>query len=195
MLHSSILFSSFVVNHLQERHRNTDVGIAYIYCDYKQASDQTAVNLIANLLWQLVIQRDMLQRELTDLHREHTRKKTRPSLGEYAKLLRSAADQFSRVFIVINALDECRTNGVRESLIETIGTLNRASVLATSRGIFIEGALQHATRIDVRARDLDIEGYLEERISKLDRIKRFAQKDSSLVDSIKKNILGKAKGM
>lgn len=104
-------------------------------------------------------------------------------------------DHFSKVFIVIDALDECQTNGVRENLIKTIGILNRVSVLATSRGIFIEGALQYATRIDVVARDLDIERYLEERISKSNRIKRFTQKDSTLIDSIKKTILGKANGM
>lgn len=138
----------------------------------------------------------MLQRELTALHREHTRKNTRPSLSEYAILLQSATNHFSKVFIVIDAIDECpERNGVRGSLIEAIMVLTGVNILITSRGISIEGVLQQTTRIDVRARDSDIEGFLEERISKLDRIKRFAQKDPYLVDSIKKTILGRAKGM
>jgi hypothetical protein len=36
---------------------------------------------------------------------------------------------------------------------------------------------------------------IEERMSRLDRTKRFAQKDSTLVESIKRTILGKARGM
>jgi len=58
-----------------------------------------------------------------------------------------------------------------------------------------EGELRNATRLDVRANDLDIMNYLEDRISRSDRIKEFAKTDSTLYDAIKYAILEKANGM
>lgn len=97
---------------------------------------------------------------------------------------------------MIDALDECpEADQVRQSLLEEIGKLDRMSVLITSRNIPIEGELQRATRLDVRANDLDIMNYLEDRIARSDRIKKFAERDSTLYDAIKNAIFEKAKGM
>jgi hypothetical protein len=49
--------------------------------------------------------------------------------------------------------------------------------------------------LDVRAHDLDVKNYLEERMSRSDRIKKFVEKDSTLDDAIQHAILAKAKGM
>jgi hypothetical protein len=79
--------------------------------------------------------------------------------------------------------------------LEEIGKLDSVSVLVTSRNIPIESELRSATRLDVRANDLDIKNYLEDRMSRSDRIKKFAEKDPNLYNSIKNTILEKAKGM
>jgi hypothetical protein len=147
-------------------------------------------------LHQLVLQKPILHRELTALHKGHTRNKTRLTLGECTKLLQAAVGCFSRVRIVIDALDECpEADQARQSLLEEIGKLDRVSVLVTSRNVPIQSELRSATRLDVRANDLDIIKYLEERMSMSDRIKKFAEKDSTLLDTIKHAILEKAKGM
>src|SRR5436190_22738138 len=191
-----LVFSSFIIDSLQKNRENPDTGVAYIYCNYKDVSRQTPANLIASLLHQLVLQKPILQGELTVLHKHHIRNKTRPTLGECTKLLQAAADCFSKVRIVIDALDECpEANQARQSLMEEIGKLDRVSVLVTSRSIPIEGELRNATRLDVRADDLDIKNYLDERMSRSDRIKKFAERDSTLYDAIKHGILEKAKGM
>jgi hypothetical protein len=130
------------------------------------------------------------------LHNRHIRNKTRPTLGECTKLLQAAANCFSKVCIVIDALDECpEADQARQSLLEEIGKLDRVSVLVTSRNIPIGGELRSATRLDLQANDLDIRKYLEERMSRSDRIKEFVKKDSTLYDAIKHAILEKAKGM
>jgi hypothetical protein len=133
---------------------------------------------------------------LTALHKGHIRSKTRPTLSECTKLLRAAVDCFSKVRIVIDALDECpEANQARQSLLEEIGKLDGVSALVTSRNIPIESELRSATRLDVRADDLDIKHYIEDRMSRSDRIKKFAKKDPTLYDAIKHTILEKAKGM
>ena len=97
---------------------------------------------------------------------------------------------------MIDALDECpEANQARQSLLEEIGKLDRVCILITSRNIPIEGKLQSATRLDVRADDLDIMNYLEDCIARSDRIKKFAKTDSTLYDAIKNTIFEKAKGM
>jgi hypothetical protein len=67
--------------------------------------------------------------------------------------------------------------------------------MITSWNIPIEGKLQSATRLDVRADDLDIMNYLEDCIVRSNRIKKFAETDSTLYDAIKNAIIKKAKGM
>ena len=130
------------------------------------------------------------------MHKLHIRNKTRPTLGECTKLLQAAADCFSKVRIVIDALDECpEATQARQSLLEEIGKLDRVNVLVTSRNILIDSELRNAARLDVRADDLDIKNYLEERMSSSDRIKKFAEKDSTLYGAIKHTIIEKAKGM
>jgi hypothetical protein len=130
------------------------------------------------------------------LHKGHIQNKTRPTLGEYTKLLQAAVDCFSKVRIIIDALDECpEADQVRQSLLEEIRKLDSVSVLVTSRNIPIESELRSAIRLDVRANDLDIKNYLEDRMSRSDRLKKFAEKDLNLYDSIKNTIFEKAKGM
>jgi hypothetical protein len=167
-----------------------------MYCDYKAVSKQTPVNLIANLLRQLVLQKPILQVELTVLHKDHTRNKTRPTLSEYTKLLQAAVARFSKVRIVIDALDECpEADQARQSLLGEIGKLKHVSVLITSRNIPFENELRSAIRLDVRADDSDIIKYIEDRISRSNQIKTFADKDTTLCEVIKNTILEKAKGM
>jgi hypothetical protein len=170
-----------------------------MYCNYKDTLKQTPVNLIANLLRQLVLQKPILQEELIALHKGHTRNKTRPTLSEYAKLLQAVVAHFSKVRIVIDALDECpEANQARQSLLGEIGKLKQVSVLITSRNIPFESELpqlRSATRLDVRANDSDIIKYLEDRISRSDRMKKFAEKDATLCDVIKHTILERARGM
>ena len=133
---------------------------------------------------------------MTTLYKGHIRNKTRPTLGECTKLLQAAVDCFSKVRIIIDALDECpEADQARRNLLEEIGKLDRASVLVTSRNIPIQSEMRSVTRLDVRADDLDIKKYIEERMSRSDRIKKLAEKDPTLYDAIKQAILEKAKGM
>ena len=148
------------------------------------------------MLHQLVLQKAILHKELITLYKGHSRNKTKPTLSEYTKLLQAAVDCFSKVRIIIDALDECpEADQARQILLEEIGKLGGVSVLVTSRNIPIESELQSATGLNVRADDLDIKNYLEDRMSRSDRLKKFAKKDLNLYNSIINTILEKAKGM
>jgi hypothetical protein len=150
------------------------------------------------LLHQLVLRKSILRGELTALYEAHIHKKTRPPLSECSKLLQIATGFFSKVLIIIDALDECPEEGnARQSLLTEIRKLYpHICFLVTSRHVLnIDCELQDAVRLEIRARGEDITRYLEERVSRSTQIQRFVEKDANLRGAIVGAILNKASGM
>ncbi|KAI9778477.1 MAG: hypothetical protein M1816_004032 [Peltula sp. TS41687] len=190
---------SIIVNFLQQTTSKGDNGLAYIYCNYKEAAKQTPTNLIASLLQQLVAQTSSNNiYDLIDTYAKHTKQKTRPSLHEYSQLLRTTVDTFSRVFIIIDALDECpESDDARHILLNKIKELKpKVCLLVTSRPIpSIGRILKDAVHVEVQANAEDITNYLEERISGSETMQAHLEKDPTLRQTIISRIVQKVKGM
>lgn len=131
------------------------------------------------------------------LYENHTLSQTRPSITEYTNLLRLAVQSYSKVLVVIDALDECNeVDGTRKALISELRKLKpQLNLLVTSRDIpNLQRQLQDATRLEIQASDEDIRNYIEERISSSDRLSMYVKKDSSLqkvmIDTVTKNAQG-----
>ncbi|KAH0538579.1 hypothetical protein FGG08_004829 [Glutinoglossum americanum] len=189
---------SFIINFLQQNFDKTDIGIAYIFCNYKEAEKQTPTNLMADLLRQFLLRKSVIPGELKALYESHALKRTRPSLGEFSRLLQVAAGGFSKIFVVIDALDECPETGeIRDILLDQIRSLQpKISLLVTSRHISnIELQLQSAVRLEIRATDEDITNYLKGRISSSNILEGHIRKDPILLDIITSTIAAKARGM
>ena len=131
------MFRSYIVNHLQQNNKKVNVGVAYVCCSYKDAEQQTPANLVAALFQQLLLQCLSDVHEVVESYREHSKRQSRPLLNELLDLLRSVIRAFSKVFIVIDALDECpEENEVRLTFIHAIKKLApRSNVLVASRSI------------------------------------------------------------
>lgn len=81
------ILTSIVVEDLHTRFGNEkDVGIAYIYCNFKRKDEQRAEDLLANLLKQLSQGRSSVLDKMKALHDNHKEKRTRPSLTEIVGL-------------------------------------------------------------------------------------------------------------
>lgn len=74
------MLAAIVIDHLCTTIRSVNVGIMHICCNYKMQLEQTAVNLVASLLKQLVQQHGMVSEDLKSLYCRHLRNKTRPML-------------------------------------------------------------------------------------------------------------------
>jgi hypothetical protein len=191
------ILASVVIDFLERTFVRENVGVAYIYCNYKEP-DQTAINLVGAIVRQLVQQRSELSEQITDLRRSHSTKQTRPSLDEYSRCLQSEISRFPKVFIVIDALDECiESNGTRRVLLDEFQKLqSHVHLLVTSRLIVsIEQDFADALRLEICASDEDIRRYLEGRIGKEDRLKRLIKADLILQNSLIDTIVENAKGM
>ncbi|KAK4244073.1 ankyrin repeat-containing domain protein [Corynascus novoguineensis] len=151
--------TSIVVDDLQVRFRDdVYVGIAYVYCNFRRHADQKVENLVSSLIRQLSQDQSSLPECLRILYDKH-KGRIRPSLDELSKVLQTVGNLFSRIFIVIDALDECRlSDDSRSKFLTEIFALQSktgANIFTTSRFILdITERFKHDLSLEIRALDL-----------------------------------------
>jgi hypothetical protein len=131
--------------------------------------------------------------ELYDKHREG--KKPRLSQNEIREELYSITKSYSRTFIVIDALDECKTDHIRDELLFEIYKLQEGSdtrLMVTFRPSVVPKRPSSVTEQEIRAHEEDIEEYLSGRMAEL---RSVVQDDNRLQCKIKTHILSLADGM
>lgn len=144
--------------------------MAYLYCDFRRRDEQKAEDLLASLLKQLSQEQSTLPGGLKRLHDQHKDKRTRPSFDEISKALHDVAAMYLRVFIVVDALDECQvSDGCRMRFLSEIFNFRAkcgANLFATSRFIpEITETFKGTIPLEIRASDEDVQIYLANRIS------------------------------
>ncbi|RYP54685.1 hypothetical protein DL768_000621 [Monosporascus sp. mg162] len=194
------VLTSVVVDHLAGlKASGQDMGLAYVYCSYKERRDHTATNLIANILRQLIQDDTAIPGDVMSLYSHHERKGTHPNLFEWSKLLRSEVRRFSNVFIAVDALDERREGdeATSDDLLAELKALQpHVHLFITSRpSSAIEHELEDAIRLEIHARDSDVRTYLEQKVAKTPRLKRHTERDPTLRNEITNIIIEKSRGM
>ncbi|KAL2197095.1 hypothetical protein P885DRAFT_77574 [Corynascus similis CBS 632.67] len=159
------ILTSIVVDDLYIRFQDdVHVGIAYVYCNFRRQADQKVEDLMSNLIRQLSQDQSSLPECLRILYDKH-KGRTRPSFDELARALQTVANLFSRIFIVVDALDECPlSDGSRSKFLTEIFTLQNetgANIFATSRFIrdVTERFKDKLTR-EIRAQPEDVQRYI-----------------------------------
>ncbi|KAI3326496.1 hypothetical protein HD806DRAFT_551522 [Xylariaceae sp. AK1471] len=192
------ILTSIVVDDLEKRFRNeTTTAIVYVYCDYKRQIEQTLENLLSSLLKQLAQSQASLPHSLKELYGRHKVKRTRPSLDEVSKALELVTVQNSRVFIIVDALDECQAfDSCRTRFLSAIFNLQMKTgmnILATSRFIpEITDQFKGDISIEIRATKDDIRRYLR---SRLPELPKFVTNQSDLQNEITTIITKTVDGM
>jgi hypothetical protein len=201
------ILTSVVVNYLYNKFRKGDVqddgsqddgniGIAYLYCNFKLQDKQKAEDLLLNLLKQLSQDRPSLPDCVKTLHDSHKDDRTRPSLDEISKALQSVAALYSMVFIIVDALDECQAGGCRQRFLTEIFNLQAkygVNILATSRFIpEITGKFSRSASLEIRANKEDIKRYLKDHMTQLPSFDNWS---AELQDEIKTVISDAVDGM
>jgi hypothetical protein len=137
------------------------IGIAYLYCNFRQKDEQKAQDLLASLLKQLSQEQSSLPDGVKILYDKHEKEMTRPSLDELTKTLYSVTSLYQRVFIIVDALDECQaSDGCRSTFLSEIFSLQArtgANFFATSRPIpHIEAEFKGCYRREILASNEDV---------------------------------------
>ncbi|TEY86542.1 hypothetical protein BOTCAL_0006g00220 [Botryotinia calthae] len=192
------MLTSIVVEELINRFRNDkSIGIAYLYCNFKRQHDQKIDDLLLSLLKQLSRYQSSLPGAVKDMFDLHSPRQNRPSTKEISSALKSVIDLYSKVFIVVDALDECQmADGCRINFLSEIFHLQETcqlSLFATSRHIpDIEDMFDNSMRLEIRASDTDVERYLDSRMSQLPG---YVRNSKDLQNEIKTKIIKAIDGM
>jgi len=192
------ILASIVVDDLHTRFQNDQrIGISYLYCNFRRKEEQKAEDLLASLLKQLAQNRSYLPNSLRELYSRHNAKRTRPSVDEISRTLRSVATMYSRVFIIVDALDECQvTNGCRTSFLSELFNLQvkrGSNLFVTSRFIpEIVKEFKGSISLEIRASDEDVQRYLDDHMSLLPSFDLCSQ---DLQGEIKTRIIKAVDGM
>jgi hypothetical protein len=193
------MITSIVVNHLRTEFQNdANIGIAYLYCNYRQQQEQKAEDLLASLLKQLAQEQVPVPADVKSLCESHRTKRTRPSFGEIVKVLHSIVRLHSKVFIIIDALDECSvSNEGRNRFLSAIFDLQtqaQVNIFATSRFILeIMSQFEGCLSKEIRAQDDDILKYVNGRIPQL--LRSRISKYPDLQDAVRKGVVKAVDGM
>ena len=190
------MMSSIVVDDLRKTYGDNDrIGIACLFCSYKRQNEQGSADLLASLLKQLVQVHEVLPDVVEALHKEHSKRNTRPSFKDLSEVLHSVANGYSRVFIIIDALDECKNaDGDRERLLHKIFKLQsqaRISVFAASRFIpEIQKEFEGSISLEIRASDEDVKRYVDGHMPRLFCVKRNTEMQEKIKTEVVKAVGG-----
>jgi len=132
---------------------------------------------------------------VTDLYTRHMNKLTRPSLEEISKVLHSVTALFSRVFIIVDALDECQVTDGRRFLngVFHLQAECGANLFATSRFTpEITEMFKGSVTLEIRASDEDVRSYLDGHMFQLPS---FVRRNPELREEIMTSIVPAVDGM
>ncbi|RSL94266.1 hypothetical protein CDV31_014396 [Fusarium ambrosium] len=202
--------TTIIIRHIlkirKEMAPERNIGLAYVYCDYAN-KEQSALDYVGALLCQLISLSDEVSPEVTALYNDHKPGSSplRPLLEGYELVLGAEVSRFDSVYIIVDALDECRDDDEGEfqsstkvRVSETFGKLGETvHLLFTSREEHPPTSLTDRrvpiATMKVTATDEDIRTYVRAQIKRRESLKCYT--DTELGEMIEIVITRKAAGM
>lgn len=161
---------SLVIKHLSSELESNLSASAYLYYEYGRQTEQDVEHLLASLIQQLSEYQNSIHKSLQTLFDGYKKNEGRPTYEELTTVFSSISKSFDRVFIVIDALDECNEN-VRERLLRSIRKAQSGaeiSLIVTSRRVpNVEDEFKEELHQAIEASEGDIETFLDCRIHEL----------------------------
>jgi hypothetical protein len=191
------IMAAITIDHLLRTTRSDSVGVAYIYCNYKEQADQNTTSLLAIILKQLAHSRPSIPEPVSRLYEHHSTQRTRPSLEEIFSALQSVLRNYSAVYVVVDSLDECPDReGTRSRTLNKIRDLQKETdlhLMVTSRFIpEIVEEFKHTPRLEVRATAADVRRFVAGKIYELPKC---IQRDKELRELVQDKITQAVDGM
>ena len=191
------MLTSIIVDDLNTRFENdSSVGIAYLYCNYKRSHEQKFEDLLLNLLKQLAQRCLVTPDGVQELYNKYKARSDRPLSKDLSETLQSVISSFSKVFIIIDALDECQVNDECQTrfISEFLDLQSKrgANTFATSRFIpEIISRFRGGPSLEIRASDDDVR-YLDGHMT---RVPKCVSKSPELQEKITSTIIKIVDGM
>ncbi|KAJ7271001.1 ankyrin repeat-containing domain protein [Mycena rebaudengoi] len=189
------VLTSIVVDYLRNNFQGNNTGVAAVYLNHKESEAQSPSDILASLWWQLASER-LISPLVQQLYQKHQNRRTRPSLDEVRKIFHSIVAEYSRVFVVVDALDEY-PEAHRHILLDALAVMGGSvSLMLTSRpNIAPEAFFPTALVLEISAKDEDIRCYVKAQIQNSFRLSKHVRVRPELHKEIETKIAKNADGM
>lgn len=184
-----------MINQLRVLFPHYDVGVAFIYFEHKQTwkPEDLLGSILADVArpaWTAVAPK------LVSIYKEHRARNCRPSFDDISQLLLSESSHFSKLFVVIDAIDECSNSKTLTKLLKELSKLRpMLRLMVTGRwNIRIDSVYPKYTLLRIKANEEDIRTYLDNRINEAENLKSYLNENLNET-IIKDRIVKKADGM
>ncbi|KAK2754787.1 hypothetical protein FQN54_006680 [Arachnomyces sp. PD_36] len=169
------ILSCLLIEHLEQISTAANFGFGWFIChiDEEQSGTQLSLSITQKLLQQLLKQETTIPANVFRIYKKYEKydgEELEPLEDECLELLKSVVAKFSKVYIVIDGLDELRRE-VRTHAIKTLEALlsSHAYIVITTRTgepDIEQSFCRRASRLNIKASEPDIWTYLENNISK-----------------------------
>jgi hypothetical protein len=185
--------SSIVINYLEQIFLLVrDVRVVFIYFNHKE--NPSAVDLLGSLLMQLLQQGTIISAAVCDLYAKHYERNTRPSIAELSDLLVSESRTVSKVYMVVDALDECPTEtNTKDKVLAALQRVPNFHLLVTSRPHVVISENINAVSLPIRADNCDIHAFISSRLRENANLKRYVKEDFK--EELVSKVIKKSDGM
>lgn len=161
--------SSIIIDSLLSSAQTPRQAIAYFYFDHQDQSSQLPATVLSCILRQLLEQQRAIPEAVARVYKNVGSKGGLPQF-ECASLITEVTKGLSRVYLVLDALDECAPEH-RVSLLQTLSQLSRVPglrLLVTSRPHIREltTAFTQFLRLKIVAQDEDIRLYIRQELTR-----------------------------
>ena len=156
---------------------------AYFYFDFSDTLKQSSESLVRSLITQLSSQSHSCPEALKSLYSQNLNGQRQPTTDDLMVILKYIVGSFQHVYVIIDALDECRNREQLLLLIEEMveWKLGNLHMLATSRqerdievcvGPLVSAQINlHSVQVNA-----DIHTHLRERLKNDSKLKKWPEK-------------------
>jgi hypothetical protein len=199
----TILSSTIVEHLLQHCHDNNSMVTVYFYFDFNDTQKQDPELMLRSLLCQLLQRSIVVPKGVDALFSSCEDGQRQPSAHALLDVLQQAIQEFTQVYAVIDALDECTQRSDLMDMLETVAgwQLNNLHLLVTSRKerdiersleVYVEEGDTICLQRDVV--DRDIQRYVQQRLSDNKGLAKW-NKDVAIRQEIEAALMQGACGM
>jgi hypothetical protein len=199
----TILSSTVIEDLLQHCHDDTRMVTAYFYFDFNDTQKQDPELMLRSLLCQFLQRSVVIPKGVDALFLSCENGNRQPSLHALLEVTRQAMQQFTQVYVVLDALDECMQRSELMDMLETVAgwQLDNLYLLMTSRKErdierSLEGYVKEEDAVCLQRDvvDQDIQRYVQQRLHDDKRLEKW-NKDAAVKQEIEAALMGGARGM
>ena len=159
---------SLVVDQLRDYFEGQNVAVLHLYFNYRDQTDQSSEKTIASLLKQLAIATQHLPKPIFELYRKLKTQERRPQLQDLEQAFSLTCQSIDRVFVVVDALDECDTKN-RKAFLRSLSNLQGdrpLSIFMTSRSYedYVNQLFGSCPRMKIQAHESDLRVYVSRQV-------------------------------